>query len=241
MSLTNDVSKQFSGADLKRIALVSMTLDHFGAIVLEPFLDTGFSFVLFNKTLYIISLLYWLCRLVGRIAFPLYGFSLVQGFIHTSNRWKYGLRLFIFALISQPFFSLALNDAWFSLKNLNIFFTLALALVTLAGFESFKNQSIVLRFGLVLASAALAELSGMDWGWLGISIIFGIYYFRLQPIYALLVVIVFGAMQITAPLSALFIERYNGQKGKVNKYFHYIYYPLHLGLFVWLSNYLKSL
>ena len=39
-------------------------------------------------------------NLIGRIAFPIFAFQVVQGYIHTHNVKKYALRLFIFAFIS---------------------------------------------------------------------------------------------------------------------------------------------
>ncbi len=213
---------------LKRIALISMTLDHIGVILIEPLIGSGLSFTSFEKTYYLWTIIYWFFRLIGRLAFPLFAFALVEGFTHTRNRYHYLSRLVVFAVLSQPFFAMALDGSYISLNHLNIFFTLALGIITMLLFERTKDQPLFLRLGLVVAFAFLAEISNMDWGWLGIALIFGIYYFRQQPIYQFLVVVVLGSFQLTAPIAALLIQRYNGERGKVNKYFHYFYYPLHL-------------
>lgn len=75
---------------LKILALGSMIVDHTG-------------FFLGNSSL-VSSDVYNLMRAVGRIAFPIYAFLLVNGFQKTSNRQRYLSRLILFAVLSQiPF------------------------------------------------------------------------------------------------------------------------------------------
>ena len=85
--------KKISGYHLKYIALFSMFLDHIGVI--------GKAFLSKN--------VYFLLRAVGRLSFPLFCFILAEGFFHTKNRKKYQQRLFIFALLSEIPYDLALS------------------------------------------------------------------------------------------------------------------------------------
>jgi hypothetical protein len=50
-------------------------------------------------------------RIVGRLAFPLYAYSLVQGYLHTSHIVKYLKRMGWLALLSQIPFMLAINNS----------------------------------------------------------------------------------------------------------------------------------
>ena len=65
-------------------------------------------------------------NIIGRIAFPIFAFSLNEGYFHTSNLKKYLIRLFTFAVIIQiPAILFKLN------YPVNIFFTLFFGLLAI--------------------------------------------------------------------------------------------------------------
>ncbi len=109
---------RLSGSDLKIIAVIAMFLDHLAATVLVRCLVTG---VFWDQAAW--YEVYQVMRNIGRVAFPIYCFLLVEGFIHTSDRRKYALRLFLFALISEIPFDLAFNAQVLEFGYQNVFFT----------------------------------------------------------------------------------------------------------------------
>ena len=91
-----------SGTALKRIACLSMLVDHIGASLLENGLFKQGAF--WPGDVQLDGVL----RLVGRLAFPIYCFLLVEGFLHTHDFKKYALRM---QRCSEPFPNLC-ERAW---------------------------------------------------------------------------------------------------------------------------------
>ena len=83
------MEKKVTGFTLKMIAIVTMFIDHLAASMwvhgVFPW-EYG---------------VYYYMRVIGRMAFPIYCFLLVEGFTHTKSRTKYGGRLLLFALLSE--------------------------------------------------------------------------------------------------------------------------------------------
>lgn len=93
---------------LKCIAVITMIIDHTGAVLFPD-----------NMTL----------RYIGRIAFPIFCFLLVEGFFHTRDVRKYMLRLGMFAVISEIPYDLAFRDTVIEFEHQNVFFTLFIGVV----------------------------------------------------------------------------------------------------------------
>lgn len=69
----------------------------------------------------------WLTCL-GRIAFPIFAFMIVEGYFHTKNLKKYILRLLIGAIISEIPFNLAMGSNWFYPIHQNVLWTFLIAI-----------------------------------------------------------------------------------------------------------------
>lgn len=113
-----------SALALRIVACVCMLLDH-----------VGFCFA--GRYPFLAPL-----RWIGRIAFPLYVFLIVNGFRHTSNRLRYALRLALFAVISQVPFAL-MSHPKEMLGTLNVFVTLLLALLTVWATDAMRKRRVV--------------------------------------------------------------------------------------------------
>lgn len=139
-----------TGSTLKIVAIIAMLLDHTAATIINRiFIVKGLDridpnnlqvleeFFSENSTL---MLSYGFMRLIGRLAFPIFCLLLIEGFVHTSNRLKYAVRLAIFALISEIPFDLAFYGSFYS-KHQNVFFTLLIGLLVMQGFWLIKEKS----------------------------------------------------------------------------------------------------
>ena len=80
-----------NGAQLKYIAFASMLIDHINKALIWPNLEGG-------GALQFISSIF---DVIGRIAFPLFSFFIVEGFFRTHDKKKYLLHLIFFAVISE--------------------------------------------------------------------------------------------------------------------------------------------
>ena len=199
---------------LKWLAIITMTLDHIG-LVLYP--------------------QYTVLRYVGRLAFPLFAYLLVLGVESTRNLRSYFNRLILFAIVSQIPFALANGvQPW---EKLNIFFTLALGLVTVYLMD--MNSPFIF---IPLAASFLP----VDYGVYGTATVLFFYLLRRDwkvgtSLFVLVNVVLYVIEPNYQPLALLalpLILLHNsgglnlGGSGKAQtvfkKYFFYVYYPLHL-------------
>lgn len=220
---------------LKLIACIAMLIDHATAIFVRDW------------PIYLIG------RGIGRIAFPIFCFLIVEGYFHTSNVKKYLLRLGIFALISEIPFDYALWDAAF-MKTFysyqNVFFTLFLGLLTITIYDyiskKYKGQFWILNFFAVITiviGGALSVLIKSDYDVRGILMILVFYIFHwnkkaMAIAYILLIGFLFGGLSILTIFALPFIWFYNGERGPKVKYAFYAFYPVHLLVLGFIARYL---
>jgi len=137
---------------IKVIAIVTMLIDHCGAVFVErrlsiiketvPNYEGDPTYVALNITDGIM-------RSIGRIAFPLFIFLLIQGFMHTRNRLKYAIRLGLFALISEVPFDMAFRNTYFTMSYQNVFFTLFLGFLFMCVADFIYKKHIAPWLGYV--------------------------------------------------------------------------------------------
>lgn len=215
-----------NSTQLKIIAIVTMLIDHTGAILFPDII---------------------VLRMIGRLAFPIFAFLLVEGYFHTKNVRKYLIRLGVFALISEVAFDWAFYHKPFYVFHQNIFFTLFIALVTIWFFDQYKEIKPHIAWAVLIGGSMLSILLGVDYNILGIMSIFFFYRYHderpralfsvglLHVIYGMLgsglfggEFLLIGGLQALAALSMFFLYKYNGEKGTGPKYLFYGFYPVHL-------------
>lgn len=183
-------AENLTNSTLKIIAAAAMLADHIAAFLLIP---QGFSGPLIT-----------VMRLIGRISFPIYAYLIGEGYLHTSDRKKYGASLLIFALISEIPWNLANSGSIFYEKQ-NIFFTLFLGYLGICLFERHKADAVICTVYQAVMLAASLILKA-DYGPLGYALIMLLY---ILPIHS-----------------------FNMKRGFINtqflKYAFYAFYPVHL-------------
>ena len=102
-----------TGSALKIIAILTMAIDHIASHLLRY--QEAFTAPLITYHDHYISW-YFLLRCVGRLAFPIFAFLIVEGFIHTRDRRRYGRNLLVCALISAIPWALTLRHRALSLR-----------------------------------------------------------------------------------------------------------------------------
>ena len=222
------MDKPLSSSILKIIAIISMTIDHMGVILIYPKINLMPDEA---KKLYY---LYIATRIIGRIAFPIFAFLIAEGTLKTANIKKYLSRLLLFALISEIPYDIATNGRIFDMGSQNIFWTLAAGLGIIM---LIKNKKYTGRLKAIILSVSLCVVSSfLSFSLGGIMLILSFYIFRYDEkrlipsvfISTFIMTMTSSLLQLFSLLAGPFIYLYNGKRGGVNKYLFYAYYPLHL-------------
>ena len=215
---------------LKLIACLTMLIDHFGYAIV-PHLPVPY-----------MADLYYACRIIGRIAFPIYCFLLVEGMHRTHNPGKYIGRLAVGILLSELPFDILFEDG-FSWEYQSVMVTLTLGALMLLCMQ--KTEKSGQKLLLVLPFAVAAELTKCDYGGWGIAMIAAFALCDTLPLQLaamLLINLMMPAgnisvlgisvsVQLFAVMSMLPICCYSGRKltcSKAVQWVFYLFYPLHL-------------
>ena len=227
----SDPPRGVTGNVLKLIALVSMTVDHAGLILLG------------NPPV---------CRMLGRLAFPLFAWSIAEGCLHTRSRRRYFLQVALLGLLCQLVYYFVDGTLYMSVL---ISFSLAIPGVYLLLWA--KRERRVLPWLCLAAYVALVYgiceiLPGyidrsldfcVDYGFWGVMLplcaaAFTGKYARLAAfaLGLLALCLSLGGLQYYALFSLPLLLFYNGQRGRRKlKYLFYLYYPLHLAVLYGIS------
>lgn len=228
-----------SGSALKMIAIVTMLIDHTAFVLLSQYSPALTPLFSLNGKAYS---LYRICRDIGRVAFPIFCFLLIEGFLHTRNRFRYGRNLLRFALISEIPWNFMFSDTWRYEKQ-NVFFTLFLGYLACCAIEYFREKQN-LRLLCILGLLAASYFINADYGWRGFIFILILYVLRMDKPAQAIVGSCWLYYEWKACFAFLSINMYNGQRGFIRgkwaKYIFYVFYPLHITILVLLRRYLFS-
>lgn len=208
----------FGRSFLKITAMLSMLCDHI-AFVLIP--AAGY------------PSLYYIMRAVGRIAFPLFCFMLVEGFIYTHNREKYMIRLAVFAVISEIPFDLSSCGGVFNWDSQNVIWTLLIGFIVMYVIDK-ADDIYIAKILAMLAGCTAAYFMRTDYSVFGILVITVLYIYRYNRKMGMVImgilILLQNSIEMYAVLSIPIILNYSPDKNNVSlpKYFFYAFYPAHL-------------
>ncbi len=215
---------QLTSNQLKLIALVSMTIDHIGQLLLPQ----------------------WpILRIIGRLAFPIFAYMIAEGCRYTAHRGRYLATVFAVGVLWQVAY-------WFLNHSLRlcILFTFSLSIVLIyvtdwARAKKYRWIACLLAFlGVVLICQGIPGLLPnmdyhIDYGLSGVFLPVLIFLpdHRQDRLIAATIGLSLVALQSSsnlqwyALLALPLLACYQGKRGtRKLKYLFYIYYPAHLAL-----------
>lgn len=246
--------KLLNGNTLKIIACITMFIDHATAGIMIPVSRNG----LFpgSYTYATLNMYYRILRGIGRVAFPVFCFLLVEGFIHTKNRLRYALSLLIFGLISEIFYDvtffaeteefninifevLKANSAILA-DHCNVYFTLFIGLLVIwavdRSFYLYRELRLPIFLSYILSAAAIAtgivvaELLHTDYHGFGVGLIAILYILRLYSPVNLIAGYLSICTLSTEYLSFtgfILLAFYNGKRGRNLGLLKYAFYAFY--------------
>lgn len=189
---------------------------------------------------------------IGRLAFPIYAFLIVEGYFHTENLRNYVKRLFLFALISEIPFNLMMGSRLFYPIHQNVLWSFLLSIGLIHWNEQAKEQPVRKRILIGIATLGIANIGGIitfaDYYNAGILMVLTFYFFRGRTWWNYLgqllcmwyincemlegfgyEILLFGrthfiARQSLALLAFIPIWLYRGKQGYHSKQLQYVYY-----------------
>lgn len=186
-------------------------------------------------------------RCVGRLAFPLFAFMAVEGYLHTRSLKKYLLRLLMLAVISEIPFDLLVSGSVFDPMHQNVIWTIILGLCCIRAFENISADLKKMHSAVVIiASLAAAIIARVDYSSAGVLTLLAFYAFRGNTVrcrlmqllsLAFINLVLLGGIEFAFPYQALavlslpIIWLYDGSQGPHNGFIkaaNYLFYPAHM-------------
>ncbi|MBQ9765534.1 MAG: hypothetical protein IJW18_05015 [Lachnospiraceae bacterium] len=237
---TTPVEKKSFGINLftlKIIAFLIMLCDLICAFIIETHIIDLTTLTANGSTggaepIYLADLI---LRLVGSVAFPLFCFFIVQGFLNTSNIKMYIIRLAACAVVTEFIWDLASGYPLLDMSSQNPLFTLLIGLVVIFFVDKYKGQlmqqSLFVAIGAILCNFINAQFGTLGYGVFLIVLMYGTrnkkLYFNL---FGPLLTLIGGTFEgyLLGLIAFVFIALYNGKRGPKLTYVFYLSYPVTL-------------
>ena len=214
---------------LKCIAITAMLLDHIAMLFMVEY-----------------PVAYFIMRLIGRLTVTIMCFFIAEGYFHTRSKYKYGMRLGIFALISQFAYTFFENRTILTYRlftDWNVIFTLFIGFFVLLAYEKISNK--IAKWIVVGLLCAVSYFG--DWMIIAPLWILCFYIFRDNKKKRFIVFGILAAIEVASCIPFIInhgeiwqigvflviplLLLYNGEKGgdsPLLKWAFYLFYPLHL-------------
>lgn len=190
---------------------------------------------------------------IGRLAFPIFAFMIVEGYFHTKSLKKYVLRLLVCAVISEIPFNIVMGSSIIYPFHQNVIWTFLIGILCIfLNEKARKTNKMVIRIFTGLGTVILGSIMGLiffvdyfhagvltilvfyffrgrKW-WCFLGQLVGLYYINMELLSGLSYeIVLFGQtffipQQGFALFALILIWLYRGKQGPYNSYFKFIYY-----------------
>lgn len=228
---------------LKMIAVVSMIIDHLGKVCFSE-----------NSFWWIVSR-----SVIGRLAFPLFGFLFIDGCLRTKRPWRHFFDLVFFMVLSEPGYDRLVSGSWCSWECQSIMVAWVLIwymivllkyLYEMYGHNTLdKSLWVFGSFMVIVVFAIAAGFCKVDYDWCGpIAIGLGLMiYYSTGSLFwcgTTISIITAGAyflpgFLLAIPIYYCYDEKRICSKNQVLKYLGYAFYPVHLTVIGFVLDALK--
>lgn len=195
---------------------------------------------------------------IGRVAFPIFAFMIVEGYFHTKSLKKYISRLTLFAILSEIPFNLVMGSSVIYPFHQNVLWSFLISIGLIHLNEKARGKlwrQILVGFATIVLGYIVGLVTMVDFYHAGILTVLVFYFFRQRKWWSYLGQFIclayiniemlsgftyelnlFGntyyfARQGFALLALIPIWMYHGKQGTHNKilqYTYYAFYPVHL-------------
>ena len=228
------------GNFLKIFACITMLLDHIAVCLIKRTFYLGCLYFYYPVRVEDLRNAFYVLCMIGRAAFPIFAFLLVEGFLHTRSRVKYALRLLILGIISEIPFNLCLYGALIHPVHNNVCFTLLFGLLAIWSWERFKDRWYI-RFPVCALMFVAARQLHTDYRWRGVLLIFIFYLLNRWRVPQVLLGLISMYWKFPAVMIGFVpLLFYNGRRGRQLKYLFYLFYPGHLMILYIIARFLLN-